>query len=382
MKKTFVLIFFAVYLMFSIYNILVPSKEFLENENRYSAKMPEFSMEAFASGEYTKDIEKYITDKTAFRDIFVSVKANVEKLSGKKENNGVHFAKDGYLIQTFNNSDYTSVIDSNINAINKLSKNPEFNVSFALIPTAYEILKDKLPQYAYTPYQKEIIQYAKDKLPQVNFIDSLKSLENSEEKYLYYRTDHHQTMHGSFVVYKDIITSLGLRPYDKDNFNIEKISDDFYGTTWSKSTVSVKGDSIFKYTPKFKVSYKVNYDDITNSDSLYSEKNIAIKDKYTYYLDGNHGITTIKTSLESEGELFYKKGEKLAVIKDSYSHSIIPFLANHYEEIVVFDLRYYNLNVPKYLIDKGIDNVLFIYNTDNFISDNNLKKITAYLQSM
>ena len=382
MKKTFVILFSTIYLLFCIYNFFTPSREFLENENRYAETMPDFSIEALASGEYTSDIEKYITDKTVFRNFFVSLKANSEKMTGKKENNGVYFAKDNYLIQVYDNKDYSEILASNISAINKLSEFSDFNISFALIPTAYEILKDKLPSYAYTPYQKNIIDYTKANLKNVNFIDSRESLLSSKDDYLYFRTDHHQTMHGSFIVYKDIINSMGLVPYEKENFNIETVSDDFFGTTWSKATINVKGDSIIKYSPKFNASYKVTYDGQQASDSLYSEKNIAIKDKYTYYLDGNHGITTIKTSFDNEGELKGKTGEKLAIIKDSYSHSIIPFLANHYEEIVVFDLRYYNLNVPGYLKENGINNVLFIYNTDNFITDNNLNKITAYLQSM
>ena len=125
--------------------------------------------------------------------------------------------------------------------------------------------------------------------------------------------------------------------------------------------------------------YNVEYDLNTESDSLYSEKNIATKDKYTYYLDGNHGITTIRTKLGKQNE---KHGKKLAVIKDSYAHSIIPFLANHYDEITVFDLRYYNFSVPSYIEEHGIDEVLFIYNIDNFIEDNNLSKISVYLKNM
>jgi len=50
------------------------------------------------------------------------------------------------------------------------------------------------------------------------------------------------------------------------------------------------------------------------------------------------------------------------------------------ESHILFDLRYYNLSIPKYLKENGISDVLFIYNTDNFLTDNNLNKISAYLQ--
>ncbi len=379
MKKTFVIVFGIIFIFFCIYNVILPQKSFLENENRYAAKLPEFTWESLLSGEFTSEYEKYITDKIAFRDFWIFAKSNTEKFSGKKDNNGVYFAKDGYLIDIFENTDYSSILDSNISAINQLAQNDNLKVGFTLIPTAYEVLKDKLPPYAYHPYQQNILNYTEEKLENVNFINPYEILNENREEYLYYKTDHHQTAHGSFLVYSDIMNKTGKAPYLAKDFEISTLSDDFYGTTWSKSTVTIPGDSIIKYEPLFDVKYDVVYDLTTQSDSLYNEKNIAIKDKYTYYLDGNHGITTIKTNLGKQNE---KHGKKLAVIKDSYAHSIIPFLANHYDEITVFDLRYYNFNVPSYIKENEIDEVLFIYNIDNFIEDNNLNKISVYLKNM
>lgn len=380
MKKIFVIIFGIIYLSFSVYNLIIPEKDFLENENRYAKKMPEFSFSSLTDGKFTKDFEEYITDKTAFRDFFISLKSNLEKLSFKKENNGVYFASDGYLIQTYPGNFDENIVLNNLNAVNKLAEDKDLNVSFALIPTAYEVLKDKLPMYSYNSYQVDLMEYTKENLNNVKFINSLESLDKNKGEYIYYRTDHHQTANGSFIVYSDIMKALGMTPFSKNDFEIKTVADNFYGTTWSKSTVNTAGDKIIKYEPHFNVKYKVVYDLEKESDSLYEEKNIAIKDKYTYYLDGNHGITTIKTEVLDGGKLVRENGKKLAVIKDSYAHSIIPFIANHYSEIVVFDLRYYNLSIPKYLKENGISDVLFVYNTDNFLTDNNLNKISAYLQ--
>ncbi len=378
MKKIFVIIFGIIFMLFCVYNVILPPKTFLENENRYAGKMPELNWNSLVSGEFTGEYEKYITDKIAFRDFWIFAKSNIEKLSGKNDNNGVYFANDGYLIDMFENKDYSAVLDSNISAINKLAESESMKVSFALIPTAYEVLKEKLPPYAYHPYQQNILKYTEAELKNVTFINPYEILNENREKYLYYKTDHHQTAHGSFLVYNDIMNKSGKIPYSEKDFNITSVSDEFYGTTWSKSTITVSGDSIIKYEPLFDVEYDVEYDLTTKSASLYSEKNIATKDKYTYYLDGNHGITTIRTKLGKQNE---KHGKKLAVIKDSYAHSIIPFLANHYEEITVFDLRYYNFSVPSYIEEHGIEEVLFIYNIDNFIEDNNLSKISVYLKN-
>ena len=46
MKKIFVIIFVTVLVLFSVFNIIKPDVEFSENENRYLAKMPEFSFQS------------------------------------------------------------------------------------------------------------------------------------------------------------------------------------------------------------------------------------------------------------------------------------------------------------------------------------------------
>ena len=96
------------------------------------------------------------------------------------------------------------------------------------------------------------------------------------------------------------------------------------------------------------------------------------KDKYEIYLGGNHPVTKITSSLHN--------GKKLAVLKDSYAHNIVPFLANHYEEIHMIDPRYYNLDTVAYLEENGITDVLVLYSASNFASDTNLFKISAYIK--
>jgi hypothetical protein len=52
------------------------------------------------------------------------------------------------------------------------------------------------------------------------------------------------------------------------------------------------------------------------------------------------------------------------VMKDSFAHSMIPFLAMHYD-LVVLDLRYYSESVPKLVLKEGISRVLIIGNMEN-----------------
>ena len=66
----------------------------------------------------------------------------------------------------------------------------------------------------------------------------------------------------------------------------------------------------------------------------------------------------------------------LLVIKDSYAHSLIPFLAKNYSHITVLDLRYINGDIETLGVNIGdYKNVLFMYNVITFSQDTNVKKL-------
>lgn len=57
------------------------------------------------------------------------------------------------------------------------------------------------------------------------------------------------------------------------------------------------------------------------------------------------------------------------MIKDSFGNSFIPFLANHYENISIIDPRYFNTSITDYIKEKDIDEVLFLFNVQNFVQE-------------
>lgn len=65
----------------------------------------------------------------------------------------------------------------------------------------------------------------------------------------------------------------------------------------------------------------------------------------------------------------------LLVIKDSYAHSLIPFLTVHYDTIHVLDLRYVNISAVEYAQAIGADEVLLVYNAASFQEDRNVVKL-------
>ena len=53
-------------------------------------------------------------------------------------------------------------------------------------------------------------------------------------------------------------------------------------------------------------------------------------------------------------------GRRLAIIKDSYANTIIPFLTAHYDEIYVIDPRNSNFNALEIIEDNALKEVLFV----------------------
>ena len=68
---------------------------------------------------------------------------------------------------------------------------------------------------------------------------------------------------------------------------------------------------------------------------------------------------------------------RLLLVKDSYANSMIPFLTQHYREIVVVDPRYYFNSLEDLIQSEKITNVLFLYNSNTFFADDSLKIMLA-----
>nr|WP_307905810.1 hypothetical protein [Clostridium botulinum] len=62
-------------------------------------------------------------------------------------------------------------------------------------------------------------------------------------------------------------------------------------------------------------------------------------------------------------------------MKDSYAHSLVPFLTNHYDEIYMVDLRYFNDNVYEYIKKNDIKDILFLYNVLTFTKESTISKL-------
>lgn len=341
-----------------------------EKENRTLTQFPKLTFKSLADGSFMDEFEVYAADQFRWRDIAVTIKADIEKFIGKKDNNGIYFAKNGYLIQR-SDAFSDTVLSRNMDAVVSLNALDEYNITVASVPTAFEILKDYLPKNVYDNRIMQIQDYIYTSLDGiVNVCDTTEQLRKHKDEYIFYRNDHHQTSLGSYYVYQSLGHYLGYEPYPIEDFDKEVLSDSFLGTTWSKASISsAKPDTIEKFSlNNADIQCSVEYPlEGKSFDSIYQQDFLNTKDKYSVFLGGNHALTVIRSNCGT--------GRKLAVFKDSYSHSIAPFLANHFDEIHLIDLRYYNDDMYRYMGENGITDVLLLYEAESFLSDINIKKL-------
>jgi hypothetical protein len=354
---------------FSLLFILLPDQAFSETENRMLQKKPAFSWDNLISGKFGSAVENYVADQFACRDIWVSLKSAAELILQKKDNNGVYFGREGYLLQKPDRPD-AALLAANIEAVNQFAANIPTKVYFLLAPSSVQILTDKLPQFVAPHPINDLLALTKEQLsPKVNFIDTFPILAAHRQEYIYYKTDHHWTTRGAYYAYREAGPLLDYKPLAINDFTIEQVSSDFYGTLHAKSGHRfIQPDTVELFKPKNNLSCRVEYvNEKKTGHSLYAKKHLLRKDKYAVFLDGNHALIRINVQNQTD--------RKLLVVKDSYANSLIPFLANHYDEIHVIDLRHFNAPLQGYIKQYNLNEILFVYNFISFAEDPAIRKI-------
>ncbi len=348
MKKCInLIIVMAFVLLISFF--VISKKIFSENENRNLTKFPEYSLESIFSGNFTKNLEVYINDHFPFRDEFLSLKTKVELKTFKKLINDVYVTDKSLYLKYNKNNDLESVVGT----LNKFyESNKDIEMNLLLIPSSSYINEDLLPNFVDSALEEKDLNYIKNNL-KINTIDVISNLKKENKKNsVYFKSDHHYNLYGAYSVYKSFCE---FKKISMKDIKFTKANNNFLGTLSSKVNVFNKyEDEIYYYeTDVLEVDYSFKKD-----NSLYDYNYLDKKDKYSFFMGGNHAFTEIKTNVNNQ--------KSILILKDSYANSFIPFLTDNYEYIYVIDLRFYNLPVSSILEEKEIQEVLFLYSTNGF----------------
>lgn len=366
-EKIRTMAFMGLLLSMSTVNILAPNRVFSTKENRYLQELPKLSLDNLISGKFSTEFEKYTTDQFISRDNWISLKTIGDLALLKKDNNRVYFGKEDYLFDVDKELDEEQ-FKRNMENINKFLSNigkynRDIKINALLIPSKSQILKDKLPLYAPIIDEKDVVDRLETTLnDNMNILVLFDVYSKKSNEYIYYKTDHHWTTKGAFYGYEYYLNSKGEIPLKEEDFIITKVNDKFLGTSYRKANFYLGSpDTIYSYKPKDEVKYNITTNNDKKDNSLYDESYLNKTDKYSYFLGGDKPLIEIETSV--------KNNKTILIIKDSFANSIVPFLVNNYEKIIIIDPRYFKTSIIDLIKEKEIDEVLLLYNIQNFAKE-------------
>ncbi len=363
-KYPLVFIFFIFLIGFFIFDSLLPSKEYSQEENRNLQQYPAVTINSLANNSWMVDYEDYVKDQFALRDSWISLKSNVESFLLKTENNDILFGKDDYLFtKTWSINDETRY-ENNVYALVKMAQRIGENANIMIIPSASNILSEKLPQNVPLIDENYYLDdiFAQLETTSANVIDVRDTLNEHEDDYIFYRTDHHWTSEGAFLSYEYYANLKGKEVFNKSSTPYVNV-EDFYGTHYSKARNSnVVPDTLTYYELDNNLDVlrtDENMETYYEPGPIYDISKFEQRDKYAAFLRGNNGYSVLSGSGEG----------KILVVKDSYANCFIPYLTASYEQIGIVDFRENRMPLDDIMESEGFDEVLFLYSFDAFISD-------------
>ena len=374
LKYPVVLAFFLFIFLFTAVDLVKPDREYSEFENKYLTQRPEFTLASFLNNEWTSKYETYLNDQFVLRDDWITLKSICESMLLKIENNGIAYGADDYLFEKFTTlaGDSLAQFERNVGYEKTFidTYGETVPITFTIIPNAYMILPEKLPegltQVDQAAYTAPIYEAVGDKAQVVDFTGALTA---HKDEYIFYRTDHHWTTLGAYYAYAAYAESLGMEPVALDSLSGIEVPD-FYGTYFSKAK---KFDAVADTITYYPIADAGVIIDGQEADGYYDLSKFEVRDKYAAFLRGNNGYTVIKSGVREVPE--GQEPSKILVIKDSYANSFVPFLLYNFDEVHVVDLRYSAVSMKELLSTENFDQVLLMYNFMNLVTDTNLYKL-------
>lgn len=363
LKHLTISLFLGFIFIIPIIILTTPDKKISDIENKILTQLPNLSLNNILNKRFMNEFDKYTSDQFPLRSDFIKLKNSYSYLIGQREFRNIYISKNNKLLEKFvYNKD---IIDTNISTLVDLATDlkSKYNISTKLmiVPTSIAFYEEELPSWAISDNEKTAIDYIDSVITHSNsleFYTPYNILMNNKDKYIFFNTDHHWTQLGAKLAYEDLYNTKILD-------NSIKVSDDFYGSYYSKAILpNINGDSIYSYND-FN-NFKIDIDFSKTYNFLYDENKLIGKNKYQYFLHGDPAFAVIEGNANNNDEIL--------IFKDSYAHSFIPFLTLNYKKIHIVDPRYYIIDYEDYLSNnRNVNEILFINNIQTFNSTQILK---------
>lgn len=413
-----ILLFAATMILFFVIGLAFFARpERSENEKRDLTDFPKFTVQGFLSGDWTAQVSLWYSDTYPLREGMIEANNQIQALYGLRDEQvvmgdqaddipdapknpssevvfnptddgagekiqGLYVNGDtAYQLYAFNqqNSDsYVALINSFASQVTGKA-----TVYDMIVPLHYEIAlsKDTASKFGASDCEQAIDYMYKSLSDKVVAVDTLPQLIGHNDEYLYFRTDHHWTARGAYYAYVAFcqakgVTSSPLDSYERLQFN------GFLGTLYAEAGQPSAMKSNPDYVEAF-VPTGTNVITVTEKSGNVVEYQVVNKQtdawypaagaKYNCFIAGDNPLSEIHNESISDGS-------SIVIVKESYGNAFVPFLVDSYEYVYVIDYRYWSGNLADFVIDKGIDDVLFLNVVSNTSTSLRLKDLADIIQ--
>ena len=360
----------------------LPHADYSPTEKRELAAPPELSVQSLLEGGFMHDVSDFCADQFPLRASFVKLKARLELLLGKGQNNGVLRGKQGQLFTLPDLTEQTRQnIKQNVRSMKQLGQTLEANdipFTVAIVPRAIDVNVHLLPDAFDRSCVESVwdwLQEGESAPPMLLLTDALRT-QAERGQAVWYKTDHHWTTLGAYYAYAALGESLGYTPYPLTDFKQTTVCDDFYGTAFAASGMHwTEPDSItlfrFEGDDRYQTTVVEGGEPAATLQGLYDTEALSTQDQYEVFLGGTH--TRIEVSNPSGPDL-----PTLVLLKDSFAQSLAPFLARHYH-LILIDPRTYKsatASLTDAVLQESPDKVLLLCGIQTLCEVGSLKSLS------
>ena len=189
-----------------------PDKDYSVNEKRYLAERPEISVSNILKGKTQEELEEFTADQIPGRDFFVGVNAYWNLATGRNAAQSIYHGKDGYLINApkpYNEEVFTN----NLTRFDQFAQSLGLPADIIMVPSTGYLMENELPAF-HGEYDDDMLyEKAGEILHYTKLIDVRDALKEgiAEGGQVCYRTDHHLTSLGNYLLYRAYQIEAGTK---------------------------------------------------------------------------------------------------------------------------------------------------------------------------
>ena len=219
--------------------------------------------------------------------------------------------------------------------------------------------------------ESKVIQYYNGKTlslaSNVKCVSIMDTLLAHNSEYLYFKTDHHWTQLGAYYAYTEFAKAAGFEAHDVSEYE-QIVMENFLGSYYSSSgftQLQDNPDTIVAYIP-----LTTNEMDFMDDSIQQIRHGKIVRD-----LGGDEFSPSVRYSCFIYGDCSFDRienpncqnGKTCIVVKESFGNCFVPFLADHYEKVLVVDYRAYTESIVQLAKEEGTagnTDIVFINNLE------------------